>query len=121
MDPWSHSQFHTDSFADRMREAAVDRHGRKVRGARKALTHSLSLTHSQVREEDSSRSLIEDIEVKELERLGPLRIRVGGEIEREKHFRGKRSPSKLVGAEFFYEEDDEVVEDFSGPGWAWDE
>lgn len=124
MDPWAHA-FHTESFGDslnRMREAAMNRHGRKVR------------------ELDGSLSVTEDIEIKELEALRPLRISASGEIAPERHpmgprrfgipdpldqirphFRGKRSPGKLVSAEFFYEEDDEAGEDFSGPTFAWNE
>ena len=65
--------------------------------------------------EEGSLSLTEDIEIKGLNQLPHLIA--SGEIAPQKQFRGKRSPGKLVSAEFFYDED----EDLSGPVWAWDE
>ena len=62
--------------------------------------------------EEGSISLTEDIELK------LPHLIASGQIAPQKHFRGKRSPGKLVSAEFFYEDEDE---DFSGPVWAWDE
>ena len=80
-----------------MREAAINR--RRVR--------------------DDSLSLTEDIEIKSLSQLPP-HLMVSGEIMAPgKHFIGKRSPGKLVGAEFFYEGEED--EDFSGSDLEWNE
>merc|ERR1712037_373678 len=95
---WSPSGFLTESFRDkfkRMREAAMER--RNIRD------HALSLT--------------EDIEIKSLDQL-PHFIDI---VPHQKHFRGKRSPGRLVSAEFHYEDGEEVSGAAPSFSFTWDE
>ena len=93
MDPWSHPRFHTDNFGDLLNR----------------------MREAAVNRRLTKQGLTDDIKIKE------LGISFSSDTAPEKHFRRKRTPGKLVSAEFFYEEDDEAGKDFSGPTWPWNE